>query len=359
MKGLTLTLQLTAAPTHEYLFDSTRQDERQCNLNPFLCSRSYSNISFIGTHNSAFVGSIDDPRVNQQMSVTEQLDAGIRFLQAQVHSVDLPGKKVKAKRDFLGDLVDGVTEGVDDMDDAVGDAVDQVGDAFDDVTDAVDAIGARTLRMCHTSCALLDAGTLEAYLATVKGWMDAHPSEVVTLLLVNADNRPASEFGSVFTSTGLDQLSFIPSTTPDPLPLDAWPTLGSMIDAKTRLVTFLSTTADEVTTPYLLSEFDTYIFETPFETTDPAFPSCAVDRPPNASPHGRMVLVNHFLQHEILPDVLVPAGDEAGRTNGEESLGGHVRRCGEVFGGRKPNFVLVDWVGVGDVLGVEGALNGF
>jgi hypothetical protein len=55
-----------------------------CNGNAALCSRPYSNITFIGSHDSAFVGSL--PTQNQQLSVTDQLNRGIRFLQAQTHS---------------------------------------------------------------------------------------------------------------------------------------------------------------------------------------------------------------------------------------------------------------------------------
>jgi hypothetical protein len=53
-----------------------------CNGAAELCSRKYSNVSQIGSHDSAFVGSFVTD--NQDESVTNQLDAGIRFLQGQV-----------------------------------------------------------------------------------------------------------------------------------------------------------------------------------------------------------------------------------------------------------------------------------
>jgi hypothetical protein len=55
----------------------------QCNGNAALCSRQYPDVSQIGTHDSAFVGSL--PTDNQAVDVTGQLNAGIRFLQAQVY----------------------------------------------------------------------------------------------------------------------------------------------------------------------------------------------------------------------------------------------------------------------------------
>lgn len=54
-----------------------------CNGYAELCDRKWSEISQIGTHDSAFVG--DLPAQNQNLDVTAQLDAGVRFLQAQTH----------------------------------------------------------------------------------------------------------------------------------------------------------------------------------------------------------------------------------------------------------------------------------
>ena len=57
-----------------------------CNGNAALCSRLYSNVTQVGSHDSAFVGIL--PTDNQLVSVTTQLDDGIRFLQAQTHVKD-------------------------------------------------------------------------------------------------------------------------------------------------------------------------------------------------------------------------------------------------------------------------------
>src|ERR1700712_480317 len=50
-----------------------------CNGETSLCNRKYSNVSFIGAHDSAFVGPL--PTQNQDLSVTAQLNGGLRFLQ--------------------------------------------------------------------------------------------------------------------------------------------------------------------------------------------------------------------------------------------------------------------------------------
>jgi hypothetical protein len=155
-----------------------------CNGSPSLCSRIYSNVSEIGTHDSAFIGLL--PADNQDESITDQLDAGIRFLQSQTH---------------------------------------------------VNPFG--TLEMCHTSCYLEDGGSVVSYLETVKAWLDKNPNEVLTLLLTNGDNVDVSMFDAVFTSSGIKKYVFVPETSPDTLGIDDWPTLQDMIDAGTRLVFFL------------------------------------------------------------------------------------------------------------------------
>lgn len=73
---------------------------------------------------------------------------------------------------------------------------------------------------------------------------------VVTLLIVNSDNLAATQFASVFVAAAVDSMSYSPQSAS--LPASGWPTLGSLIDAGTRLITFLSTTASFNTAPYLI-----------------------------------------------------------------------------------------------------------
>lgn len=174
--------------------------QQVCNGNAAYCDRIYSNVTWIGTHDSAFVGSLVDPRVNQEVDLKGQLDAGIRFLQAQVHALD----------------------------------------------------NGTELAMCHTSCVELNAGPLEDYLTTVKTWLDDNPDEVVSMLLVNGDFVDPKLFGDVFESTGLSSYAFVPSS--NPLAIDAWPTYGEMIADASRLVVFMDYDANVDSVPYILPE---------------------------------------------------------------------------------------------------------
>jgi hypothetical protein len=151
-----------------------------CNGKVVLCDRKYSDVSQIGTHDSAFVG--DLPTQNQGLSVTEQLNSGIRMLQAQTH-------------DFLNDIY-----------------------------------------LCHTSCWLENSGKLVDYLKTIATWMDANPNEVVTLLLTNGDNVSVTKFASRMQSAGLAKYAFAPDRK---LELADWPTLQQLINVNARLVMFM------------------------------------------------------------------------------------------------------------------------
>ncbi|KAK7917325.1 PI-PLC X domain-containing protein 1 [Apiospora marii] len=267
-----------------------------CNGHTELCDRKYSNVTFVGAHDSSFVGI--SPADNQLKSVTDQLSGGIRYLTAQTHKKD------------------------------------------------------NAIELCHTLCLLLDAGPLQNYLSDVKAWMDDNPNEVVTLLLTNQDAIDVNKFADAFKTAGLDTYAYTPG---EELTMDEWPTLGTMVSNKQRLVVFMDYHADTSKVPWILDEFK-YYFETPFDTTDKNFPQCTLDRPKDASPDGRMYIVNHYLDIEVLPGVLVPNRDDAGTTNSVASILAQTDLCYSQYK-RTPNVVLLDWVSMGDAMKAQDDLN--
>ncbi|KFY21827.1 hypothetical protein V491_02932 [Pseudogymnoascus sp. VKM F-3775] len=270
-----------------------------CNGDARLCGRKYSNVTQIGAHNSAFVGEL--PTQNQGLEVEGQLDMGIRFLQAQTHKL------------------------------------------FD------------ALFMCHTSCFLLNTGLLVDYLERINTWMVAHPNEVVTLLLTNQDRVDVSVFGKAMVDSGLANLAYTP---PKKLALNEWPTLQEMINSNKRLVMFLDYHADTTKVPYILDEFS-YCFETPFSQTDPKFPQCSVDRPPNASSAGRFSIINHVLDIALTPGkdgVLIPDILAAPTTNSVASIMAQVGLCQKAHGAT-PNLILLDYVERGEAIKAQNIMN--
>lgn len=151
-----------------------------CNGHNDLCGRRFSEVTMVGSHNSAFVGT--GPSHNQYVSATSQLNMGVRFLQART-------------QDWRGHP-----------------------------------------QMCHSSCFLLDVGPIENYLNEVGDWLDRNPNEVVALLVTNNDRLPIAKFREAFESTGLDQHAFRPGRR---LAKNQWPTLQQLINDGKRLVVFL------------------------------------------------------------------------------------------------------------------------
>jgi len=274
-----------------------------CNGHAELCSKPYSNVTYIGAHNSYSV-SAGSLAANQNYDVTTQLDNGIRLLQNQGHDED----------------------------------------------------GA--IHLCHSSCLLLDAGGITDYLGKVKAWLDDNPNEVITILWVNQDNIPVANWAQAYQATGLDAMSYVPTSTP--VAYSAWPTLQELISAGIRVVSFMDYGADYSSVSYILDHF-THFWETPFSQTDSSFP-CTVDR---GDASTQMYMMNHYLDKNLSffgSAIPVPDTANLASTNGlsgPSSLGGNAAECAAEHG-LNPTFALVDFYDIGDgsVFEVAANLNG-
>ncbi|KAL4914249.1 PLC-like phosphodiesterase, partial [Aspergillus aurantiobrunneus] len=214
-----------------------------CNGYPEFCDRKYSNISMIAAHNSPFAvqGNV---AANQALGVEYQLDDGVRMLQFQTH--------------LMND----------------------------------------TVYLCHTSCDMLNAGTLEDYLTTVATWLRRNPYDVVTILIGNYDYAAPGNFTGPIERSGLRDLVFEPPMIP--MGLEDWPSLGNIILGGRRAIVFMDYEADQTAYPWLMDEFS-HIWETPFSPTNREFP-CVVQRPPDLpedAARGRMYMANHNLNLEF------------------------------------------------------------
>lgn len=212
------------------------------------------------------------------------------------------------------------------------------------------------IRLCHTSCDLLDVGTLESYLVRVRNWLDDNPYEVLAIIMGNNPGQneriSPSDYATVFQNAGMTKYVWTPDASS--LSLDEWPTLSEMILLQKRVVVMLDYGADQSNVPWLLSEFD-YMWETPFSPTDPAFP-CTQDRPPNQAEdvsRKRMYMANHNLNVQLTPTILIPAYgfiDQVNADSGNSSLGLATINC-EAMWGRPPNWLLVDYYNFGNFNG--------
>ncbi|KAL2064527.1 hypothetical protein VTL71DRAFT_3664 [Oculimacula yallundae] len=285
-----------------------------CNNSPDLCDRNYDNITHMGAHDVAFLrdeSTSFSASGNTFYNATIALSAGIRLLQAQVH----------------------------------------------------DSNG--TLQLCHASCSLIDGGTLENWLAKIKEWMDINPNEVVSILLVNADNFPTADYGTVFEASGISKYGFVPASRSAML---NWPTLRTMIAANKRLVTFVTNLDASSAFPYILPQFN-HMFETHFEVTSNTGFNCTVDRPSRLSSgtgtsaisSGFMSLMNHFQYNAMAFGITVPAigfieSTNSAARNATGALGNHALRCNSEWGS-KPTFILVDFFNVGPAIQTADMMN--
>jgi hypothetical protein len=295
----------------------SRQSTGACNNSPLLCDRPYNSVVHLGAHDSPFTRDATtgfSASGNQYYNTTIQLSAGVRMLTGQVHRSN-------------GDW-----------------------------------------HLCHSSCDLLDAGLLSSWLEEIKGWLDANPNDVVTILLVNSDKATPSDLNTHFSNSGIVPQAYIPPSTSAPA---EWPTLSSLIQAQKRLLVFVasldsSTMTSE--TAYLMDEF-AFMFENKYDNTSPTDFSCAPDRPSSVKGNSQaaisanlMPLMNHFLYKEGAFDIESPDRSKLNVTNSPSTttvgeLGFAANQCQTEYG-RPPTYILVDFFDEGPAIAAVDALNG-
>ncbi|KAL1987497.1 hypothetical protein VTN96DRAFT_3424 [Rasamsonia emersonii] len=283
-----------------------------CNNSPDLCDKSYGEITHLGAHDSPFLRDSStsySTAGNQYYNTTVQLSAGVRLVTAQVHKNN----------------------------------------------------GA--WHLCHTSCDLLDAGTLESWLVEIKTWLDNNPNDVVTVLLVNSDNAAASDLNAVFEAAGIVKYAYKPNFTSPPA---TWPTLQELISAGTRMMTFVASLSSNAGAEYLMDEF-TYIFENNYDVTAASNFSCQPNRPSTvenniaaALSSNRLPFMNHFLDSQEALGIEIPDVSAIDTTNGQSGTGNlqtAATTCKSQYGGRQPTFILVDFFDKGPAIATVDMLN--
>ncbi|KAF2157175.1 PLC-like phosphodiesterase [Myriangium duriaei CBS 260.36] len=296
---------------------STSSTPRPTNTQPCngwveFCDRSYSNITFVAAHNAAF--SIKgNAASNQIYSLTTQLNDGVRMLTGETQWVN------------------------------------------------------NTFYACHTTCDLLNAGTLQANLQEVATWVKANPYDVVTILIVNSNFRPVEDYVDTIQGSGLAPYLYEPPHVP--MRLDEWPTLQSMILSQKRVVIFMDYNANQTSVPYILDEF-AHMWETPFSPQNISFP-CDLQRPPSLTNltearDDYMYLANHNLNQAVSfagTSFLIPNSAFINTTNaaGYDTgmMGLMANNCQAEWAGRPPNWLLVDYYNAnnGSVFEVAARLN--
>jgi hypothetical protein len=287
-----------------------------CEGSARLCDRHYDEVSYAASHNAMadsedrFLGPGQDP------SIVHQLDLGVRGLLLDVHHWTTP------------DEVRRTLDGLSPSERA----------ALEPLTRG--ALSTRPgLWLCHDMCQL---GALDftTQLRAIGDWLDRNPTEVVSIIV--EDDAPAGEIIGAVEAAGLGDRVLTPPNDPR----GSWPTLGRMISSGHRLVMF---TESQDTPGSFLRSFYRYGSDTPFDARTAAdLTTCAVKR---GSADARMLLVNHWLV------TAAPSRRNALADNASATVLARARTC-EQARGRRPTFVAVDFVNIGDLTHAVDVLNG-
>ena len=279
----------------------------RCNGEAALCDRPFDRVVIPATHNSMSAQALGWLIPNQQLSIPDQLRAGIRgFLIDTYYGHRQP---------------DGVV-----------------------VNDPVKTPQSG-LYLCHVLCQLGATPLVDA-LRAMRDQLLADPGSV--LVIINEDYIAPKDFRRAVRVSGLRR--FVYKRAPGP----AWPTLREMIRKRQRVVVLAEHDAGRV--PWYYEGYAEGILqETPFtwpvptNLTDPAQweASC---RPNRGGTTGSLFLMNHW-SPPVAPNPVTSAA-----VNAADVIEGRARTCARVRG-RLPTIVAVDMFPAGGLLEAVRRLN--
>jgi hypothetical protein len=279
-----------------------------CNGSAALCDRPFDRVVIPATHNSMSAQALGWQIPDQQLSIPDQLRAGIRG--------------------FLIDTYYGHRQ-------ADGSVVnDPVKTPQSD------------LYVCHVAC-VLGATPLVEVLRAMGDHLRADPGSV--LVIINEDSIAPKDFRRAVQASGLKR--FVYKGAPGP----TWPTLREMIRKHQRVVMLAERDAGSVRWYHeayaegILQETP-YTWPAPANLTDPAQweASC---RPNRGGTTGSLFLMNHW------SPPLAPTPATSALVNAADVIEGRARTCARVRG-RLPTIVAVDMFPAGGLLEAVRRLNG-
>lgn len=275
-----------------------------CNGAAALCDRRLDELCLPGAHNAMSSAAEGWLFFNQNLAMIDQLELGIRALLLDVHRWDDPS---------------------------------------DDGTPADAGV---ELWLCHGNCQLGHRRFSEA-LVELRGWLDAHPRELVVVVL--EDSAPADAIKAALAEAKL--LERAAALTPAGLP-----TLGALLDAGKQLVW----TAEQHGDPpdgsatyhdvWRLVRDTPYTFHSMQELQTYAGPehSC---RPNRGDADAPLLQVNHWVAK------VLPAATLSAEANVLSVLLERAAAC-EALRGQMVNLLVVDHADLGGVVQAARILNG-
>ncbi len=312
-----------------------------CNGSATLCNRPLPQIALAATHNSMSAPLPGWLSPEQEDSIADQLDGGIRGLLFDTHYAVRVGK-THLRTELNGELDKMLKQ------DPLPEEAIQAAMRLRDRLTRGKVRGKPEVYLCHMFCEL--GGTpLISVLRDIRDFLVAHPNQV--LVVVNEDYVSPKDFVSVVKASGLTKFVYR-----GPTGAGQWPTLRQMIDSNQRIVFLAENEAGAA--PWYHPAYDSITEETPYlfrkvpELTKPAkLPaSCAANRGPKQG--APMFLVNGWISTNPTP---LPSN--AAKVNAYRPLLRRLREC-QRLRHHIPNLVAVDFYREGDVFKAVDALNG-
>ena len=298
-----------------------------CNRYIELCPQTVDSVVWAGSHNAMSSSAYDFFGAEHTITVTEQLNAGARFLMLDAYY----------GHDDDGLVRTNLAGGVDreELRAERGATAVQELERLGALTGAADTSGRRNeVYFCHNYCELGAVPAVDV-LGEIRDFLDRNLTDVV-IIDIEDYVRP-KDFKQALADADLLDRVFRPKTKDGP-----WPSLWDMVltddgdhGKKRRLVVMF----EKQTAPYrwLLNTYDVSE-ETPFDFRSEDDFTCN----PNRGGTGRdLMIVNHWINPGGLPDPV-----RASRTNSKSTLNGRFIECVDTRG-RLPNVFAVNFTNSG------------
>ncbi len=304
-----------------------------CNGYAQLCGRRLDEVVFAGTHNA--MSAADSPGwliPNQDRSVAQQLDDGIRLFKISTHyavadSSGFVHTDIAAEGKMLNRVAAKLAP-------AARAALERLSRSL---TPGSLAGRRREVWLCHTLCEL-GATRMVDFLKTIHRFLKLNPDQVI--IFFDEDYVAERDLQSVFNSSGLfPYLAMLRAGQP-------MPTLAELIRARHNVVVFAQNPPSG-RYAWNANAFQ-WIQDTPLGATRPSQFSC---KPYRGHPDNPLLMMNDWA--DVFPPRLTPNLPLVKRA----FILSRARQCIQQRG-RGPDLILTDFYDRGDVVGAVAALNG-
>ena len=290
----------------------TRTGPTACNGHPELCGRPFDQVVLAGSHNSMSASELGWELANHRRAIPAQLEGGIRALLIDVQKWEVDVNLSELEFDSeAASIAEAALLGAEPPEDG--------------------------LWMCHKLCQL--GGTpFRDFLGDLRAFLETNPNEVVAVMI--QDDAEKSAIKNAVEEAGLLRFAL------EHEPGAAWPTLGEMIEADTRVVFMAENDGDP--TGWYQAVYEGNVEETGFRYDVLEDFDCA----PNRGVEGSaLLLINHWVETGV------PVPDQADQVNSRAVLMQRVEEC-QAVRGRAPSVIAVNFWERGDLLAVVDELNG-